>query len=253
MRPLAALAVPLALLGAGALAGCETKELYPEVMPLPGDAVGTRIFLIRDDALTVAVPPYNLVVDDAFASQDGFTPLRYSPNVEIGVPLTPGLHVLKLVDGDGHVVTASPSFRAAPGILPTIIFYGGPAAMQARVLFDDPTTLAAGATRARLMNALADHQPIQMVQCPADLNGSQLFTASACAPIGDPIAYGDVLERDFGTDVIAQIGFHWAAPDADEPIVSSISLAASIGAFILRIPTQVQGTGACPSCLLTLF
>ena len=82
------------------------------------------------------------------------------------------------------------------------------------------------------------------------------YTASACTPVGDPIAYGDVFERDAAPDVAARLGYYWAAPDAVDPVVMSISHGrdtAGVG-WLTTIPTQVQGPGhQCPSCVFTEF
>ena len=264
LRPFPALPVVLALAAAIPVAACSTEEVYPKVTPYPSDpysAVGIEVYMIRDDFLTQdsppayrSLPPYGVTVDGIAASQDGIHPLIASPNISVGVLVQPGTHAIALVDGQGHVAAVSPPLEAKLGVRTVVAFFGGPTSLRARVLLDDPATVPAGSTHVRVLNALADHQPIQIVQCPTALDGRVPYTASACTPLGDPVAHGDVFETDTGADVANRLGFYWAAPGAGDAVVSDVSIYATTGGFVTRIPIQVQGpAGTCPSCIVLQF
>jgi hypothetical protein len=255
------------LLVALALGACSTEELRPANTMLVAQSIDSSvgsvgIIVIRDDAYTqdtlVArnLPPYSVMVDGQFAAWDE-TFYVQALNSAVYFTLPAGSHVFGLADDQGRVaITTGPIETKSgfdvlkPNFNPSVIFYGGATSLRARVLTDDPTAVPAGSVHLRVMNALADHQPIQAVQCPADLNGPT--TAGSCTPLGAPIAYGDVFEADFGADVANRIGYYWAAPGAVDSVVHPIYRRETLLSTV--IPTQVQGpTGACPSCVWTNF
>jgi hypothetical protein len=256
-----------ALLSAVALGACSTEELRPAntvfvAQSIDSSVGGVGIVVIRDDAYTqdtlVArnLPPYSVMVDGQFAAWDE-TFYVQALNSAVSFTLSAGPHVFGLADDQGRVAITTRPIEAKPGFdvvnpsfNPWVIFYGGATSLRARVLTDDPTAVPAGSVHLRVMNALADHQPIQVVQCPADLNGPT--TAGSCTPLGAPIAYGDVYEANFGADVANRIGYYWAAPGAVGSVVQPINRPESFLSTV--IPTQVQGpTGSCPSCVWTNF
>ena len=89
------------------------------------------------------------------------------------------------------------------------------------------------------MNALSDHQPLQIAQCPST-STAWTYKASDCAPVGAPIAYGDVYETDATPDVVARLGFYWAAGRSFSSAVAPINRAGA-GTFITHIPAELMG------------
>lgn len=268
------------LLSAVAAGACSTEQLPTDrsKVMLVGSAIpendsGAGIFLIRDDAYDPSsltprnLPAYGVTVDGRIAAWDETAFVLVGSNASVGFRLPAGSHVISLVDGQGRVAVTSPPMDTRPGLdpaivftpwdifSPAVVFFGGPTSLQARVLVDDPTLVPAGSVHVRLMNALADHQPIQAVQCPTDVDGSTPYTAGACTPVGEPIAYGAVFEWDAAPDAAARLGYYWAAPDAVDPVVISIrGWRTTAGGYLTVIPTQVQGPGHdCPSCIFTQF
>jgi hypothetical protein len=172
--------------------------------------------------------------------------------------------VIGLVDDDGRAVATSPAFEAKPApdpaaisFLSTVVFFGDKKTMNARVLVDDVATVPTGATHVRVMNALTDHQPVVVVQCPTETGGSTPYTASGCAQVGDPVAYGDAFEMDATADVLDKLGFSWDPSSALDPVVNAFTYGANAGStsrFVTRIPVQVAGPATpCPSCLVTVY
>jgi hypothetical protein len=269
--PLAKLvALGAALLSTGALGACSTDDLHPDVTIL-GDASADSamsIYVVREDAYTADLVPRNLApyrvrVDGRLVAYDTRNFVLVGSNACYGLTLPAGEHVVSLVDDQGRTAVISPTVETRPGLNPSapvfgsaIVFFGGPNTMQARAFLDDPAALPAGSIHARVMNALADHQPVQVVQCPTALDGSRTYTGGECTPIGDPIAYGEVFETDATPDVVAKLGFYWAAPGAVNPVVAPANLSSQTltSGFITRIPTMVQGAAnSCPSCIFTEF
>ena len=264
-----------ALLCAVPAVACSTQEVRPD----PKDVMlvgissaeydsAAAIFVIRDDAIAQDasltprnLPPYSVMVDGRFAAWDETTFVQAGASSAVGFTLPAGSHVIALVDDHGQVAVTSPPMQTRPGFdpatnpvfNPAVVFFGGATSLRARVLIDDPTLVPEGLVRVRLMNALADHQPIQAVQCPTDIDSSPQYAAGACTPLGDPIAYGDVFERDAGPDVVNKLGYYWAPPGAVDSVVMSMGPGhAFLG--MTRIPTQVAGPGhSCPSCVFTEF
>jgi hypothetical protein len=263
------------LLSAVTVGACSTQELAADprqvmlvavASPEYDSAVG--IFVIRDDAYDASLAPrnlspYDVTVDGRFAAWDAATAVQASPNSSVGFTLPSGSHVIALVDDSGQEAVTSPPMVTRPGFdpvthfvfSPAVVFFGSPTALRARVLLDDPALVPAGSVHVRLMNALADHQPIQVVQCPTDVDGSTPYTAGACTRLGEAVGYGDVFEQDAAPEAVNRLGYFWAAPDAVDPVVMSISLGRPpVGGYLTRIPTQVQGPrNACPSCIFSEF
>jgi hypothetical protein len=263
-----------ALLSAVAVSACSTEQVSPDPTKVIFVAVASPeynsaagLFVIRDDAYDASLmprnlAPYGVTVDGRLAAWDETFFVQAGPASALGFTLPAGSHVISLVDDQGRVAVTSPPMDTRPGFdpatssfSPAVVFFGGPTSLRARVIFDDPALVPAGSVHVRLMNALADHQPIQPVQCPTDVDGGTAYTAGACTPVGDPIAYGAVFEQDAAPDVAARLGYYWAAPDAVDPVVMSISRGrATAGGYVTAIPTQVQGPGhQCPSCVFTEF
>ena len=263
-----------ALLSAVASGACSTQQLPPNLddvmlvgLSSPEYDSAAGVFVIRDDAYDSSLnprdlQPYYLKVDGRLAAWDATTLVPAGPASLVWFTLPAGSHMIALVDARGQEVVTSPSMETRPGfdpsadllLSPAVVFFGGPTSLRARVLVEDPASVPAGSVRVRLMNALADHQPIQPVQCLTDLDSSRQYTADACAPVGAPIAYGELFERDAEPDVAAKLGYYWAAPDAVKPVVMGLSGRAATGLITTHIPTQVQGpSNPCPSCVVTEF
>lgn len=123
--------------------------------------------------------------------------------------------------------------------------------MNARVFISDPAAVPAGTTHVRVMNAISDHQPLQIVQCPSSFDSNWTYTESDCAPVGAPIAYGDVYETDATPDVVGKLGFHWAGAGATSPSAVTPINRAGAGAFIMHIPTELSAPqDRCPTCFM---
>lgn len=256
-----------ALMSGLAVGACSTQELRPDNTMIVAKSTesGVGIIVIRDDAYTQNtlayrnLPPYNVMVDGQFAAWDETLYVQAALNGAVFFTLPAGPHVYGLADDQGRVAITTPPIDMKPdfdvvksNFNPWVIFFGGATSLRARVLTDDANAVPAGSVHVRLMNALADHQPLQAVQCPADLHRSIVFTAGSCTPLGEPIAYGDVFEADVAADVANMIGYHWAAPGAVAPVVHPIYREGS--PFSTTIPTQVQGpAGQCPSCVWAEF
>jgi len=230
----------------------------------PSNDAWVGVYLIRDDAYTL-VPRrpnyethnYRYSIDGRFAIWGVDQYVQVSPDVYQPFMMPSGSHVLGIADYlTGHGVTTSPAVEARPPTEPThtslysaVVFFGGASGMNSRVLINDPTALPAGTIHLRVMNALSDHQPVQIVQCPSSVD--TLYTAGDCAAVGDPIAYGGVYETNATPDVAAKLGYYWAAPGVVAPAVTPIYRGNAAGGFITRIPTEVMGPqDTCPSCIL---
>jgi hypothetical protein len=265
------------LLSAVALdAACTTEAVQPKVIALDGKANSAiGLYLIRDDSLDPAVsaqqlPSYRVAVDGNYLVYNGSAYVQAAWTTAWDLPVAAGSHVVALVDGQGQPVVASAVENKpfAPLPLPpyraSVVFFGNPTAFGARVLIDDPAALPAGAVHLRVVNALVDHQPLQVVQCLTDLDASSSHTVATatCTPVGAPTAYGDVFDTDAGADVVNKIGFYWAAPGTGDAAVRGINAGGpSIyvpvrpsNGFVTRIPFQVAGPASpCPSCILSSF
>lgn len=278
--PTRSLMFACALLSAVALAAaCGTEDVHPNVIhrdPTSSTNTAIAFFLIRDDAYgpdgdyQPQTTPFNRVRVDGSYLVDGYagesTYLQANNLSALDLRVAVGSHAVALVDEQGHVVAASPAIETKPfaspplpSYHPTVVFFGSPSALRARVLIDDPAALPAGAVHLRVMNTFVDHQPLQIVQCLTTIGFDTVPAAGTCTPVGAPLAYGDVFETDAGADVVDTLGFYWAAPGAVDPVVQSIygvgpSPYIDAGAstsFVTRLPARVKGPGsACPSCLL---
>jgi hypothetical protein len=268
-----------ALLSAFGLdAACKTEDVHPNVLVLNAPSNSAiAFFLIRDDAygpdgaqIYYQHPLYRIAVDSSYLAYDETTYVQPGSTIAWDLPVAAGSHLVSLVDEQGHTLAASPAIETKPfaapplpSYHPSVVFFGSPATLRARVLVDDPATLPAGAVHLRVMNAFIDHQPLQVVQCLTDLDaGSTVPTAGTCTPVGAPIAYGDVFETNAGADVVNKLGFYWDAPGTVDAAVRGINAGGPSGyieagassSFVTRIPIQVSGpTSPCASCILSAF
>jgi len=260
---LACAALPLA-------AACAPVDLHQDIINVndPSNDASVGFYLIRDD---LHLDPLNnnvgthytyfFSIDGTYATWNTSVYATFNPDwyVPLGVPS--GVHVFGIVDQATRAATTIPAIEARPSTDPTpgivqnrrapyteAVFFGGANGMNTRVFVNDLAAVPAGTIHVRVMNALSDHQPLQIVRCPASFEGNSTYKGSDCAPVGDPLAYGDVYETNETPDVAATIGFHWAPPGASSLAVTSISRA-DAGAFNTHIPAEHMGPqDTCPGC-----
>jgi len=266
-----------------ALAGCTTQDLHPDVMvvsPMVDSSSPTgkgvlQIYVIRDDEFSQDaspvfrdLPPYQLMIDGRLVVWEDGTYLRAFPGSMVGFQVAAGQHALTLLDDGGAVAVTTPPFEIRDSLFTEVAVFGGPSTLRTISMLDDPSVLPAGALRLRLLNALDQHQSIELVRCP---NGTANDPPSACVPAGGPLVYGALFELD-STDFADRMGWRLSAPDVVDPVVNLIpgletpSIAGSgtggmtggVGGtgprFVTSIPEHVLGPASfCPSCSYAQF
>jgi len=264
-----ACAVPAAL----AIGGC-TQDLAQDVVVVNlkyDSPFGIRVIpeeYYKQANYAQEAPSYHFKIDGSFATWDASTYVSLGPGGLTGLTLPAGSHTAELVDAAGQTIATSPPFDAKPArdlgsilFQSTVVFFGEQTNMNARVLVDDAATVPDGATHVRVMNLLADRQAILIMQCPTQTAGttpgSPPYTASACAQVGAPLAYGDVFEMDASADVLGTLGYTWDASGALDPVVNAFPSGASYAPtrhFITVLPVQVGGPmSICQFCLGTVY
>lgn len=113
--------------------------------------------------------------------------------------------------------------------------------------------MPAGAVHLRLLDALDQHQPLELVRCPNDATTDR---PSSCVTVGGPLGYGDLVELD-GADLGNTMGWRLAASAVGDPVVNPMPhvAGAAAGDFVTSIPVHVLGpaNGFCPSCSYAEF
>jgi len=264
------LALAQALALTAGFGGCSTTELHPDVVlvsPL-SDASGSAhglgtvmIYVTRDDAITQDappvtrdLPPYQVMLDGHLAAWVDGDYATVFVNSQMSFQVAPGTHTLSLANDAGTVTVTTPPFDVRTGLTSSVVVFGGATMLRTRTLIDDPATVPAGSLRLRLMNALDDHQPVELVRCTGNVyNAAGVGTCTGAAP---PVSHGEVAELDVSPTETPFLGWRWAAAGGNGAVVMSMIRPEGgvAGAFYTRIPMHVLGPAStCPSCVYAEF
>jgi len=249
---------------------CSTTELHPDVVlvsPLsdtsgPAHGLGTvMIYAVRDDAIsqdappvTRDLPPYHVMVDGRLAAWGDGDYATIFVNTQMSFQVAAGSHTVSLADDAGAVAVTTPPFDVRTGSTASVVVYGSATTLRTRTFLDDPSAITAGSLRLRLVNALDDHQPVELVRCSGtvyDAAGPGTCTAAAA-----PVSYGDVAELDVAPTETPFLGWRWAGAGGTGAVVQAMIRPEGgvAGAFYTRIPIHVLGPAStCPSCVYTEF
>jgi hypothetical protein len=253
------------LVAAAASAACSTEDVHPDALlvdlmdgALPPEGRGMLdIYLVRDDVYSQDAtpvyrqhPPYRLRADGRLVAwgQDGlYDYVDLFPNTNMYMTQFPaGRHVFELVDDHDQVAATTPPLEVQNGIPLEIVFFGAPAALRQRWMFDDPALIPAGFTHVRLFNALDNHDPIEPVQCSSSGLGGP------CVALAGSISYGDLFETDVANDTVDQLAWRWASPLAVDPVSNRMIVRNSgpTSPYLASIPFHILGPAnrECPSC-----
>src|SRR5262249_32251420 len=147
--------------------------------------------------------------------EGAYTYVEMFPDTMTGLAIGAGRHILALVDADDHVALTTALIEVKGGMTTEVVVSGDTSSLRGRSMLDDPSAVPAGSQRLRLMNALDDHQPIELVQCANGLDG-------ACVSLAGPVSYGDVTEMDAPDAVVPELAWRLASPDAVNPVANTL-------------------------------
>jgi len=149
--------------------------------------------------------------------------LMIAEGVEASVGyLAAASHTIQLIDPSGRTIFSGGPYDIQAGHV-SRLFLGGPIGALTDTFVSFPSEPAAGITHVTLVNLIRPAQPIELVSCPG-------ASASDCAPIADPVAYGQVTSVDLSLGLTPANGFlpafldlqsgigYRVVPDARRPV-----------------------------------
>jgi hypothetical protein len=297
-RPMAFNRIPALVCTCSALvalagSGCATEDVHPDVMivsSLTDTASGIgklHLTAVRDDIFyanpqpyqgdpttttwTREVPPYRLMIDGRLAAWEGGEYVHiYGDGGKTGIELDVGQHAVSLVDESGAVTFTTPAFDIREGVVTEVAILGGPNTLRSVAMVDD-AVVPLGSVRVRLVNALDDHRPVELVKCPngipnRTLPGAAAEGASSCVAVGGPVAYGELLEVDgTGAEFANRVGWRLAPslsvvnhvwelpldPSQAQGLIGfgDVISGRQVGGFATQLAMHVMGPDSeCPTC-----